>query len=1320
MKFRHIKCPMNIRLSDIKTVKENHPRTLGWVGTSSLAMGGSNQSLFLLSALFIGQGNILGQGSAAIPLLILGLLLSYMAAPGWTELVLMFPNRVGGIAATCSEAFRPYSPVLSNLTGVCYWYGWVPACGLAALLSASAIHQWYLTNFPTNLLAILIVLLFTVINLVSVKWIARLAMPVAFISATLAFISGLLPILNGQVDWHQATTFHLITPFDGWFGKLTSLMAGLYLIGFAAPAFEAATCHVGETKDPNKQVPRAMLVSGLMAAVYFVFLPLVWLGALGSESLGKELALVLGPTFAPLFGNAAKSAAIWFMVLNMFHITIQPLAGASRTLSQLAEDGLLPKILAFRNRYDSPWVATILTAIISILFLLLGDPIWLIAAANFTYLISICLVSLAVWLLRKDQPNMKRPYRAPAGFIRFGLLASAIWGLSAILGFQQFGLPTVMFGLIFAYSGAVLYALRKFNDRREQGLPGIKGSLHIKLTGSMIAVLLLDGAGYLLAVDSSTHAGASTALVAALEDIFVTVAILTISVGMILPGMIAHSAAEVSRAAKRLANITMLDFSRAMHALGKGEIQKMQARFENSPILINSNDELAEMAVSFNILQDEIADAARGVDSAREALIKSKCLVENTNFALLKSESTLRAIIDNAPIGIWMVGLDGRYKYVNKTYCEAVGINEDEFLTTTNLSDLLGKNASDNCHKSNRESLNQKIPHISYEKLPFVDGKEHLLEVTKVKVFDSLGDVDGTLGISIDITERNQAEAKLRLAASVFNHALEGIMIFNDEGIIIEVNQTFTTITGYSREESLGKNFHILKSERQELELYDAMWKVLLQDGHWSGDLWNKHKEGFDYVKSITISEVFDSNEATRTFVALFSDITLIKTHQQQLEHIAHYDVLTNLPNRSLLNDRLTQAILVSKRLDRSIAVIYLDLDGFKAINDQYGHEVGDNLLIALSQRMKTSTREGDTISRIGGDEFVILLINLEETIECLPVLNRLLQATASQVSIGDLTLQVSSSIGVTLYPRDAADVDQLIRHADQAMYKAKQAGKNQYHFFDVEQDEALQIQQETLKDITLAFNRQEFLLYYQPKVNMKTGEIVGFEALIRWSHPVRGILSPVMFLPLIENHSLNIEISKWVINTALIQISKLKALGVDVCISVNIPANHLQSNQFVNDLKELLENNPEVKPDKLELEILETSALGDISQISEVMYDCSQMGVRFAIDDFGTGYSSLAYLKRLPANILKIDQGFVRDMIDDQNDRAIVEGIVGLAKAFNQEVIAEGVETVAHGTLLLSLGCQLGQGYGIGRPMQAEDIANWIANWHPDISWAN
>jgi signal transduction histidine kinase len=617
------------RESAADTGPQPHPRTLGWFGTTALAMGGSNQSLFLIAALFAGQGDIPGQGSAAVPLLVLGLFLSWAAAPGWTELILMWPNRVGGIAATCGEAFRPYAPVLANLAGTCYWWGWVPTCGLTALLSASAIHTWYLPDVSIDALAVGLVLFFMAVNLAGVQWVSRLIKPVAAVSATLALLSGLLPVYSGAVDWHQAFDFHLTTPFPGWFGELTSLMAGLYLVGFAAPAFEAAACHVGETKDPFRNVPRAMLAAAVMASIYFILLPTVWLGALGAEPLGKDLALVLGPTFAPLFGAGAKAAAIWFMMLNMFHGTVQPLAGASRTLSQLAEDGLLPEVLARRSRTDAPWVATILTASMSIFFLLIGDPIWLIAAANFTYLIGITLPSVAVWLLRRDAPDMARPYRAPRGTIVLGLGAAVVWAISAVLGFQQFGLPTVLFGIAFAYSGAILYAVRKYSDRRKLGLPGVARSLHIKLTGAMLLVLVLDGAGYLLAV-GNVPAG-NTALVSILEDVFVAVAMLTISVGLILPGMIAHSAVTVAAAAQGLALGTVADFVRAMRALGAGRIAEAHARVDRVPVVVNSRDELGEMAISFNTLKQGIADAASSIDDAREGLISARDQVEQTN-----------------------------------------------------------------------------------------------------------------------------------------------------------------------------------------------------------------------------------------------------------------------------------------------------------------------------------------------------------------------------------------------------------------------------------------------------------------------------------------------------------------------------------------------------------------------------------------------------------------------------------------------------------------------------------------------------------------
>jgi diguanylate cyclase (GGDEF)-like protein len=685
-----------------------HPRVLGWFGTTALAMGGSNQSLFLLTAL------IATQGSGAVPLLAVGLLLSWSAAPGWTELVLMYPNRVGGIAATCAEAFRPYSPVLANLTGVCYWWGWVPTCGLTALFAASALHHWYLPHVPVTLMAIVIVLVFMALNLSGVARTARVVKLIALGSALLAFASALIPVVFGTVDWQQATTWDLTTPFSGVFGGVTSAMAGLYLIGFAAPAFEAATCHVGETRDPARNVPRAVLASGAMASVYFVVLPVVWLGVFGAHGLdlgsGADLAKDLGPTFAPLLGAAGKAAAIWFMVLNMFHGTVQPLAGAARTISQCAEDGLLPRVLERRNRHDAPWVATVLTAGFAIVFLIAGDPVWMIAAANFTYLISIGLPSLAVWLLRRNAPLAHRPYRAPRGTIGLGVGAAGVWALSTVLGFQQFGLPTVLFGLALAYSGSAAYAWRLRSDRIARGEPSLGRSLHLKLTGAMLAVMALDGVGYLVAV-ANVEQGHEP-LVTVLEDIFVAVAMLTVTVGLVLPGMISHATTQVADAAKRLTGGTIADLTRAMGALGAGDLDAARARVEIEWVEVRSRDEVGAMADAFNLMQEEVARAAVSLDGARAELRRSRDHLQHLathdpltdlpnrralEAALSELVATCRA--EQVHGAVVVIDLDG-FKYVNDSRGHAVGdavlMQVSELLRRTlRPGDVLGRLGGD-------------------------------------------------------------------------------------------------------------------------------------------------------------------------------------------------------------------------------------------------------------------------------------------------------------------------------------------------------------------------------------------------------------------------------------------------------------------------------------------------------------------------------------------------------------------------------------------------------------------------------------------------
>ncbi len=567
-----------------------------------------------------------------------------------------------------------------------------------------------------------------------------------------------------------------------------------------------------------------------------------------------------------------------------------------------------------------------------------------------------------------------------------------------------------------------------------------------------------------------------------------------------------------------------------------------------------------------------------------------------------------------------------------------------------------------------------------------------------------------------DISQRKLAEAKLMLAASVFREAHEGIIITSADGTILDVNEAFVRITGYNREEAIGQSPRILGSGRQGPDFYAAMWIALKEKDHWSGEIWNRRKNGEVYAELLNISAVLDGQGFTQQYVALFSDITAIKEHQNQLEHVAHFDALTNLPNRVLLADRLQQAMLQTQRRALKLAVVYLDLDGFKCVNDSHGHDVGDQLLIALARAMTATLREGDTLARIGGDEFVAVLGDLENTGSCLPMLNRLLTAAATPIALADQLLQCSASIGVTFYPQDGdIEADQLLRQADQAMYQAKLAGKNRFHIFDPALDSDLRGHHESLERIRLALAQGEFVLHYQPKVNMRSGRVIGAEALIRWQHPEKGMLAPGSFLPVIEEHALAVDVGEWVIDAALKQMEVWCAAGLDLPVSVNIGSRQLQQTGFMKQLKALLAKHPEVSAASLELEVLETSALSDMVQVSQVIEECSLLGVMCALDDFGTGYSSLTYLKRLRVATLKIDQSFVRDMLDDPDDMAILEGVIGLAAAFGREVIAEGVETMAHGRLLLQLGCDMAQGFGIARPMPADQLHVWAANWQPE-----
>lgn len=561
--------------------------------------------------------------------------------------------------------------------------------------------------------------------------------------------------------------------------------------------------------------------------------------------------------------------------------------------------------------------------------------------------------------------------------------------------------------------------------------------------------------------------------------------------------------------------------------------------------------------------------------------------------------------------------------------------------------------------------------------------------------------------------------AELELAASVFRHAREGIVITDAKGDIIEVNEAFTRITGYQRDEVMGKNPRLLQSGHQEVGFYRALWKELLEKGAWEGELWNRRKNGEDYPELLTISKVCDKQGQTSHFVAVFTDISRQKEHERQLESMAFFDGLTGLPNRILLADRLRQAMLAARRSGCKVSLAYIDLDGFKEINDRLGHDVGDRVLVTIAERLTSALREADTVARLGGDEFIIVFPEQRDVVTVSGLIVRLLRHIAEPIDIEETLLQVSGSIGVVHFsPEDEIEPEQLIRQADQAMYQAKQAGKNRFHIFDAEHDRAVRGHHESVERMRQALADDEFVLYYQPKVNMATGEVLGVEALIRWQHPERGLLAPASFLPAIQQHPLAIVLGEWVLAEALSQFDAWVDAGIRLPVSINIDAIQIQQGDFVERLRAEVECHPSLGPGDLELEVLETNALEDIPHVASVMSSCRAFGVAFALDDFGTGYSSLSYLRHFPASVLKIDRSFVRDMLDDPADLTMLEAVLGLAVAFRRGIIAEGVETLLHGRMLLAMGYELGQGYAIARPMPADAIPDWLQTWRPDESW--
>ena len=573
---------------------------------------------------------------------------------------------------------------------------------------------------------------------------------------------------------------------------------------------------------------------------------------------------------------------------------------------------------------------------------------------------------------------------------------------------------------------------------------------------------------------------------------------------------------------------------------------------------------------------------------------------------------------------------------------------------------------------------------------------------------------------ALDIDAQRVAEERHRLSSTLFHHLHEGLLITDAVYRVLDANPAFSRITGYSLDEIRGTVPPLLRPAAPgspSAVMQVAVLDSLRASGSWRGEMTDTRRNGDACVLQVTISAVKGSAGEVRFHAVALSDITAAHQQRARLERQAHCDELTGLPNRTQLAHMLRDAMALTDRDGTLLTVCYLDLDHFKPINDRFGHEAGDRLLIELAERLRRSARGGvglpDAVARLGGDEFA-LLIRTATLDESRHAVERVLASVSQPYGLGLGTgpLTVTASIGATVYPLDRADADTLIRHADHAMYGAKQSGRNGHLLFDAESDRRANQRFEALGRVQEALNAQEFALYYQPKVDMRLGKVLGFEALLRWKHPQHGVITPANFLPLIEHTGLSVGVGDWVLQQGLEQLARWQRGGLDITLSVNISARHLQEPNFAQRLAALLERHSSPVAQRLIIEVLETAALADIDYTCSLMQECRALGVRFALDDFGTGYSTLTYLKRLPLDMLKIDRSFVRNMLSDHQDLAIVEGVIGLSKTFGCTVVAEGVESADQASCLIEMGCHVGQGNGIAKAMPVDEVLTWMKSY--------
>ena len=678
--------------------------------------------------------------------------------------------------------------------------------------------------------------------------------------------------------------------------------------------------------------------------------------------------------------------------------------------------------------------------------------------------------------------------------------------------------------------------------------------------------------------------------------------------------------------------------------------------------------------------------------------------VQERTASLVASERSFRAFFEMASVGVAQFdGVSNRFIKVNRKFCELMGYSAQELLSLE-PRDLIHPEDLPASKESMQALRTKERAEITLEKR-YVrkDGATFWGLVTISPLWGEHEHPEFFLAVVRDISAWKAAEEKLLLSAKVFENTIEGIVVTDTQGLIVQVNPGFTIITGYSAEEAVGGNPRILKSDRHPQHFYQDMWTRLVEEGHWAGEIWNRRKSGENYPEWLTISAVRNEAGQVTNYVSIFHDITELKRQQNALEYQAQHDALTGLPNRLLLGDRLRMALAQLERSGGKLALLFLDLDNFKTINDGLGHSAGDALLVEISRRLERLLRSGDTLARLGGDEFLILLPEIDTIDGASHIATRMLEALKTPFHHGDVEYFVTASIGVTIAPDDGSEAGKLIKNADMSMYRAKSLGRNNYQYFTPEMDVAAHRRISLESKLRKGIEAQEFELFYQPLVNMDSGRILGAEALVRWRHDGK-LISPLEFIPLAEDSGLILPLGDWVLRTAARQAKLWQDAGHDLSMSVNISSRQFAGIGLADTLREVLLNT-ELRPGKLYFEITESMLMGDIATAKATLLALREAGGTFFLDDFGTGYSSLSYLKRLPLDGLKIDRSFIRDITEDADSFAIVAAIVSMAQTLNLRIVAEGVETQAQRALLASMGAITLQGYLASPPVPARDF---------------